>query len=226
MFRRVICTPSILLVLLAVASLSAPAQQQTASLEVRGYSGEAGIVRVNGRPFVDLEALVRITGGSVSFEGGRAVLTLPSGEAGAEPANLAPAGPGFSRPFMSAGIEALASMREWGSTLVVAIRNGFPIGSSLNPYRGRAADQVRLAATAVSSDDDRRGMELLKREFDGVQAWSDKLVNARNTMSAANYTMSEDALQRDPMFQDIVQCGQFLAQMFAGGSFQESAACH
>jgi hypothetical protein len=214
------------LLLTANATIFAQAPRETGKLQIKGYPGEAAIVRVNGRPFVDLEALVRITGGAVAFESGRAVLTLPPAEtSGASPAGQ-PVNTGFSRPFMGAGIEAIASMREWGSTLVVAIRNGFPLGNAINPYRGRAADKVRLAAAAASTDDDRNGLELLRKELNDVQAWSDKLVNARNSMSAANFTMSETAMQEDPMFQGIVQCGQYLAQMLASGSFQEAGACH
>ena len=213
------------LLLMANATIFAQAPQETGKLQVRGYSGEAAIVRVNGRAFVDLQALAQITGSSVAFERGRVVLTLSPAETPGAPAASQPVSPGFSRPFMGAGIEALASMREWGSTLVVAIRNGFPLGNAINPYRGRAADKVRLAGAAASTDDDRNGLELLRKELNDVQAWSDKLVNARNSMSAANFTMSETAMQEDPMFQGIVQCGQYLAQMLASGSFQDAGAC-
>lgn len=215
------------LLLTCNATMLAQGPQETGKLQVRGYPGEAAVVRVNGRPFVDLQALAQITGSSVAFEGGRVVLVLPSAPSGESTAstNAQPVSSGFSRPFMGAGIEALASMREWGSTLVVAIRNGFPLGNAINPYRARAGEKVQLAAATASTADDRRGMELLRQEFNNVQAWSNKLVNARNTMSAANYTMSENALQEDPMFQGIVQCGQYLGQMFGSGSFQDAEAC-
>ncbi len=194
-------------------------------LQVNGYSGEAAIVQVNGRSYVDLQALAQITGSSVAFQAGRVVLTLPGTPALGDDSNSQAANTGFSRSFMAAGIEALASMREWGSTLVVAIRNGFPLGNTINPYRARAAEKVQLAASATSTDDDRSGLELLRQEFSNVQAWSNKLVNARNSMSAANLTMSETALQEDPMFQNILRCGQHLGQMFGSGSFQDAGAC-
>jgi hypothetical protein len=37
---------------------------------------------------------------------------------------------------------------------------------------------------------------------------------------------SEDPLKDDQDAQKIIRCGQFLAQMFAGGTFQDDAACH
>ncbi len=195
--------------------------QQTNSLVVRGYDGQAPVVMVEGRHFVDVEALAQITSGSVGFHDGRIELTLPAAAASATES-----GQEFSRPFMTAAIETIASMREWGSTLVVAIQNGYPVGSAMNAYRGRAMDRLRMASAAASTDTDRRGMELLQNELNNVQAWSYKLVNAQKTMSAGNLSTSEDALKNDEMYQKIVQCGQFLGPMLAGGTFQDDPSCH
>jgi hypothetical protein len=38
--------------------------------------------------------------------------------------------------------------------------------------------------------------------------------------------MSEHPLQNDEEAQKMMHCGQFLAQMFAGGTFQDDLACH
>jgi len=211
-------------ILVANAASLAQAAQEVGSMHVDGYPGEAAIVRVNGRAFVDLQALAQITGSSVVFERDRIVLTLPSTRPQSRSMG-SPASGGFSRSFMEAGIEALASMREWASTLVVTIQNGLAPGNAINPYGARAVEKVYLAATAASTDDDRSGMELLRKELSNVQDWSDKLVKARNSMSAANYTMSGSAIQEDPMFQNALRCGQYLAQMFASGSFQDGGAC-
>ena len=37
---------------------------------------------------------------------------------------------------------------------------------------------------------------------------------------------AEHALKDDEEAQKMIQCGQFLGQMFAGGTFQDDAACH
>jgi hypothetical protein len=217
--------PAVFGILLLLGSFAlGQTQQQAGSLVVRGYSGQAQVVSIQGRAFVDVEALAQITSGSLGFNNGRIELTLPG--ASGTTADVQPAQPGFSRPFMTSGIETIASLREWGSALIVAIQNGFPIGNTMNVYRGRAMDSLRIASAAVATDSDRNGLELLRNEFNNVQAWSNKLVNARNTMSAADLTMSEDALKSDPMYQGIVQCGQFLGQMLAGGTFQDDASCH
>jgi len=212
--------------LLMVGLAPANAQQQAGALLVKGRPGQATVIQVNGRAFVDVEALAQITEGSLSFERDRITLTLPVSDAAGASTDTQPARLGFSQAFMSAAIEAMASMREWGSTLVLAIQNGYPVGNTMTVYRGRAADRVRLASAAVTTDSDRSGLELLTNEFKNVQAWSDKLVQAQKSMSAGNLTMSEDALQNDPMFQGIVRCGQFLGPMLASGTFQDDAACH
>jgi hypothetical protein len=220
MFLPSNCTLLVTGILLTFGSF-AFGQQQTGALVVRGYAGQAPVVNIQGRAFVDVEALAQITNGSVGLNNGRIELTLPHppDTEGAQPA-------GFSRPFMSASIEAIACMREWGSTLVVAIQNSYPVGNAMPVYRGRALDRLRAAEASIATDSDRSGFDLLRNEFTKVQAWSDKLVNAQKTMSAGNLATSEDALKQDPLFQGIVQCGQFLGQMLAGGTFQDDSSCH
>lgn len=214
--------PAVLASFLCLMSVvSAPGQQQSRSLVVRGYPGQAPVVTVQGRAFVDVEALAQITSSSLGFNAGTIEMTLPG--ASAVP-DTPPAG--FSQGFMTAAIETIASMREWGSTLVVAIQNSYPVGNSMNVYRGRAMDRLRIAAASVSTDSDRSGLQLLQNEFNRVQDWSYKLVNAQKTMSAGELSTSDDALKNDPMYQGIVQCGQFLGQMLASGTFQDDASCH
>jgi hypothetical protein len=132
---------------------------------------------------------------------------------------------------MRAAIEAMASIREWGGMLQVIVENGYPVGkatagNTIGAYQGRAADSVTLAQAATSTDDDHRGLELLRNEFANVQAWAESFVDARNSLRAANLSTSENPLKDDQDAQKIIGCGQFLAQMFAGGRFEDDAACH
>jgi hypothetical protein len=59
-----------------------------------------------------------------------------------------------------------------------------------------------------------------------VQTWAESFVDARNSLSAVNLTTSEHPLTDDYEAQKIIHCGQFLGQMFAGGTFEDDAACH
>jgi len=215
------------LALLIVVMAIAQTQHEKESLIVQGYTGEANIVRYHGRVFVDAQDLAQITKGSLRFVGGQAVLTwpeLPAADGDAAKAD-------FSRPFTKAAIEAMASIREWGGTLLAVVQNGYPVtktaaGYTIAAYQARAADSIALASTAASNDADRRGLELLKDEFNNIKVWSDAFVTARSSMSAADLTTSEDVLKNDEDAQKLVHCGQYLAQMFAGGSFKDDAACH
>ena len=216
--------------LVMVVVATAQTQRAREVLSVQGYEGLANVMRNHERMFVDVEDLARITKGSLSFEEDRIILTLPPRN-GFEPAGDDARESGFSRPFTKAAIEAMASIREWGGTLLATVQNGYPVakttaGYTIAAYQGRAADSIALASTAASTDSDHRGLELLNNEFNNVQAWSEVFVKARSSMSAVDLTTSEDALKSDPDAQKLVRCGQFMAQMFAGGTFQDDAACH
>lgn len=208
----------------------AQTQVQRETLSVQGYQGQATVIRNQGRMFVDVQDLARITKSSLSFEEDQILLTLaPSGAA--EPASDPGTKPGFSPAFMRTAIEAMASIREWGGMLQVIVENGYPVGkatagNTIRAYQGRAADSVALAQAAASTDDDHHGVELLRNEFSNLQAWAESFVDARNSLRAANLSTSENPLKDDQDAQKIMRCGQFLAQMFAGGTFQDDAACH
>jgi len=216
-------------VLLMVAMAMAQSQRERETLTVRGYQGQASVIRYQGRVFVDAQALAQITNGSLSFEKNRIILALPGPDGSSSSGDVHTSG--FSRPFIKAAIEAMASIREWGGMLMVTVQDGYPVGNSMVgntivAYQDRAADNVALASAAASTASDSRGLELLQNEFNNVQVWSDRFVEARRSMSAANLTVSEGALNNDEDAQKILRCGQFLAQMFAGGTFQDDALCH
>ena len=216
--------------LTVVVSVSAQTQRQGEALSIQGYPGRANVTRLQGRLLVDVQELAQITNGSISFETGRITLTM-HGCGGSEPVVDDASSAGFSRPFVKAAIEAMASIREWGGMLMITVQNGYPVGNNMAgntimAYQGRAADSVALASSAASNDSDYRGLELLRNEFSHVQSWADRFSKARSSLSAANLTMSESALNDDDEVQRMIHCGQFLAQIFAVGAFQDDASCH
>ena len=220
--------------LVGLGKAQAPATQQSGTLIVNGHSGEAPVIQASGRSYVDVEALARITNGSVRFNGTQITLTLPAPVRGARMtvpggrqasgANAAAApAPGFSQGFLRAGIEAMAEVREWRSALETAVRYGFPPGDTwVNRYSGAAATGISLASAAVQTDDDRQGFQLLNNEFNNMQRLSDKMLTARKNM---NY-IAPDALEKDPLDQKLLACGRALAAMAGNGQFQDNAACH
>ena len=223
-------TTVVLAPLLVIAVMS-PAQTQgrRSTLVVQGCPAETPIVQVQGHALVDVQDLARITKGSLSFEQNRTILTLPGCDAPKTSGDDSRKS-GFSPAFTKAGIEAMASIREWGGMLMISVENGYPVGNTMagntiKASEGRASDNVGLASSAASTDSDYRGLELLKNEFNNVQGWSDRYMKARNSLSAANLSISESALKMDKEVQKMIQCGESLAQMFAGGTFQDEVAC-
>ena len=226
MKRRVIFGAMLMSAVMALAQTHVERE----TLSVPGYQGEATVIRNQGRMFVDVQDLARITKGSLSFEEDRIILTLAPSDA-SEPVDDTATKSGFSPAFMRAAIEAMASIREWGGMLQVVVQNGYPVGkamegNTIRAYQGRASDSIALASAAASTDDDHRGLELLRNEFNNLQAWDERFVDARNSLRATNLSTSENPLKNDQDAQKIIRCGQFLAQMFVGGTFQDDAACH
>ena len=216
-------------ILLFGTVLWAQSKPQTNTLVVQGQPGEAQVVEIDGKSYVDLKSLVEITNGSLSFKGDRIVLTLPSSGAGTpEPDITVPTSPsGLSQGFMKAGIETLALMREWASPLSYAIQNNYHVTEDwVANYREQAATGLRTASAAVTTDADANALQLLNHEFDAMRQWSDKLVQAKESMDTAKYSMSPDALRNDPLSQKIITCGHFLATMLGSSTFQDSPACH
>lgn len=222
------CSLVALSLVMILTSVFGQTKQQRRTLVVNGQSGEAAVVQVDGRLYVDLGTLVSIANGSVAFQGNRIVVTVPSSanEPLARQSDHA-ADSGFSREFMRAGIEEIALMREWASPLAYAIQNGYPVTEQwVAGYREQAANGLRLAAVAVTTEADRSAIQLLTNEFEAVKEWSNKLVEARKSMDTAKYAMSASALQNDPLSQKIVTCGRFLGPMLASGQFQDDPSCH
>jgi hypothetical protein len=171
---------------------------------------------------VDVLAVASIGKGSVSFSGPGIVLEFPAVASGATPV-----GSTLSQEFMKAGIEEIARLREWATTLASAIRGSYGVTDEwVNGYRDQASQSLQLADAAASTDGDRNAAQLLHRAFDLVQQWSDQLVAAKKSMDTAKYTTSPNALREDPLSQKLITCGHFVTQMLGSGSFQDDPSCH
>jgi hypothetical protein len=203
--------------------LSQPAPSNKA-LVISGQPGQAPVVQIAGRSYVNIEALAQLTNGSLSFSGSQITLTLPgaSGSAASAPANQ-PASSGFSKDFMRAGIEVGSSIREWRTALSSAVQNGYPVTDDfVASYRNQAATNLRLASVVASTDSDRSAYQLLSNVFDNMQKLSNKILAARKGMSY----MSADKLRDDPLNQQILSCARSLAAMATAGQFQDDGSCH
>ncbi len=200
--------------------------QQNLTLSVTGQPGQIPILQMNGKSYVNIDALARLTSSSLSFKGNQVILTPPGSTPSTPPPALAasqPVSTEFSKEFMRAGIEEMSVIREWRGALVNAVQNGYPVTDAfVATYRGQAMTNLRLASVAVSTDSDRNAYQLLSNEFDNMQKLSNKVLAARKDMKY----ITADALKDDPLDQKVLSCARALAAMASSGQFQDDGSCH
>lgn len=194
---------------------------------VNGKRGEVLIYEIDGQAFVDLEDLARIGSGSLKFQGHQIVLSLPVSP-GNTPApastNSQPTDTGLSDAFMRAAIEDLGIIENWQNIVAYGVRLGIPgNGNPLVSVRDKAAEGLRLAIVASSTDSDRSALQLLTNHFNNVQQWVNTLVESRKNMDAAAYLPS--ALNNDPLYQKILNCSTSLGTMLPSGTFTDDGSC-
>jgi hypothetical protein len=197
-----------------------PDSQPGSTLAVTGHPGTTPLVEMNGRSYVDLEALTRLIEGSLSYKQNDVTLTLPStpGEAPAAEATQ-----GFSKPFVKAGIEQMSVIREWRIGIVNAVKGNYPISEEWVSAQKRQADtNLRLASEAASTEDDRSGVPMLTAEFKNMQKLSDRILAKRRK---ATYVPPR-SLDNDPLDQRILACARSMAAMLENNAFQDDANCH
>lgn len=214
--------------LVFVSTLVAQSELQSRTLVINGQSGKAMVYRVDGQWFIDLETLVHIANGSVTFHGDQIILTLPGpGVTAVNDHASGAATEAMTRGFMTEAVQDLATIKNWYTIMAHAIQRGVPgDGSQLVLFHDRAAEGLRLATVHASSRADRDALQLLTNHFNQVDHWKTKLVDARKSMSTANYSITPNSLDTDPEYQKIVTCNQSLATILSTGQFQPSDSCH
>lgn len=199
---------------------------QKHTLAVAGHAGELAVVEMDGRSYIEIEALARLTNGSLSFKGFQIVLTLPPSGTNAEGAVAAaskPVATGFTKEFLKAGIEQMSVIREWRSTLINAVQRGFPVTDDWTTgFSTQAQQNLRLVSVAASSESDRNALQLLTNEFNNMRALTDRFLEANRSRTYIPTT----ALDNDPLDQRILSCGHALAAMAANNQFIDDASCH
>lgn len=194
--------------------------QQINSLAVSGLPGQANVVQVQGRNYVEVGGLAQITNGSVSFNGNQIVLTIPGLGGGTA---AAPPTQGLSKDFLSAGIEAMAQMREWHAALKNAIERSYPIsGDWIAPLQRQAQQSLSLTQVAASTEGDKNAFTLLSNEFNNMNKLSNKYLGMAKNLQY----IDSNALSTDPLEQRLVACGHSLVAMVSSEQFVDDGACH
>jgi hypothetical protein len=201
--------------------------QQITSLSVSGQPGQAQVVQVQGRNYVDINGLTRILNGSISFSGNQIVLTLSgsngNGGGSDSSATTPPPPQGLSKDFLNAGIEAMSQVREWHAALKTAIERSYPISNDwIAPLRRQAQQALRLAEVAASTPDDKNAYQLLANAFNMMAKLSDKYLGMASNVSY----IDPNSLSNDPTEQRLITCGHSLVSMASSGQFVDDGSCH
>lgn len=218
--------PCALLILLGVAA--SQSSHSSRSLSINGHTGNATVYQIDGRTYVDLESLVRVGNGTLSFKGDQITLSFPAPDGDSTRSDHQGSADGnLSTEFMTASVKTVAVLKEWTNTLSYGVQRGVPgDGSRLVVFHDRGSEALRLAAVAASSRADQDALQLLTNQFNTLSAWSDKLVGERRNMDTGKYSISADALKNDDTYQKFTACTGFLNKMLPSGTYQDDSSCH
>jgi hypothetical protein len=196
------------------------AGQATDSLSIAGQAGSAKVVQVDGHNYVEVEGLARLTNGSINFNGNRIVITLPGTDATLPTPAAAPTG--FSKDFVTAGVEAMAQQREWRAALKNAIESGYPLTENwLSALRAKAQQALRIASVSTNTAADRNALPFLTNQFNNMSTLSDKYLK----MSVSMTYIDAKSLDNDALNQKIVACTHSLASMATANDFIDDGSC-
>ena len=207
--------------LLVLETGMAQAPKQSTTLTINGYAGNAPLVQIGGKSYVEVEALARLTGGSVKFQANRITLTLPA----STPVTAAPQPEkkGFSPEFLKAAIEEMAAIREWRIAIVNAVQNNSPVSEDWISTQHRLAEKnLALASAAASTDDDRSAYPLLSAEFKNMQTLSEQYIATRKQATF----ISPDTFHSTPLEDQILSCARGFVSMTGNHEFQDQPSCH
>ena len=223
MHRNTIRRSVMLVTILLLPALILGAQQIN-SLLINGPRGQAKVIQVQGKNYVEVDEFARVTGGSLRFVGNQIILTLPeSGDSSAQMGQSAPApSPGLSKPFLSAGIETMREILEWHAALKNGIERGYPLSDTwFGNYRRQIQSSLVQTEAAASTDTDRRAFPLLVNEFNNMGALTDKYLRITTNRDY----LAPDSLSNDPLEQKLLTCWRSMASMASSNQFVDDGSC-
>lgn len=173
--KRTLLLSLSLIFLLGVRAIA----QQDLRLVVVGQSGQIPILQMNGKSYVDVDALARLTNSSVSFKGNQVILT-PSGSAPSAP-------PVASEPSAAAG------------HLMLLATQGQPV----DPQSSDAPDQIKPAATdqkpAAAESEEANTAALAKAAQNPVADLISVPLQNNTNFNIGPYSRDQDVLNIQPV---------------------------
>jgi len=214
--------------------LAQTAATPTKTLIVNGKSAGAVAREIDGHTYIEIEALARSMNGTVTIDPDRILLTIPVTVANpvAVAANVPANVPAkvvkrdISPDFRRAAIAELSDIREWRGAVGAMVTYGLAASDqTASDYHDRCEDGLNEASVAVETESDGRALELLKREFENMNAWANQILAERKKLNGAR-TVTANSLQNDHALAGITACGRFLSAMIVSGDFNDDGSCH
>jgi hypothetical protein len=191
-------------------------------LIVNGKATEVAVLQMDGRSYIDIETLARITNGSVTMDPNQIVLTIPAGSA---EASAPQAAQGLSKDFASAAIATLAEMKEWKGALGAMLTFGLAVDSTwAQAYQDQVKTSLDQASVVASTSADQNALQVLGTQFANLAKWESDLVAERQALNGAR-TVVPNALQNDPVLAKFSKCSRFLSGMLVSGVYVDNASC-
>jgi len=214
---------SMMLVTTLLLPLLALVAQETSALLIDGRQGQAKVIQVQGKNYVEVDEFARITGGSLRFVGNQIVLSLPGGDAQAQAAQSEPQpAAGLSKPFLTGGIETMREILEWHAALKNGIERGYPLSDTwFGNYRRQIRSSLAQTQAAASTDLDQKAFPLLANEFNTMNALTDKYLK----IAGSRDYLAPNSLDSDPLNQKLLACWQSLASMASSNQFVDDGSC-
>jgi len=217
--RRNAIRSSMMLVTILLLPLLVLVAQEASALLIEGQQGQARVIQVQGKNYVEVEGLARITGGSLRFAGNQIILSLPGSDT---PAQVAQPAAGFSKPFLTGGIETMREILEWHAALKNGIERGYPLSDAwFGNYRRQIRSNLAQTQAAASTDLDEKAFPLLTNEFNTMSALTDKYLK----ITGSRDYLAPDSLNSDPLDQKLLACWQSLASMASSNQFVDDGSC-
>ena len=221
--RRKAIRTSVMLAAILLLPLLILVAQETSSLLIEGPQGQTKVIQVQGKNYVEVDELARITGGSLGFVGNQIILTLPGSGDTSSQAQSAPAPPaGLSRPFLGEGIETMREILEWHAALKTAIERGYPLSDEwFGNYRRQSQSSLKHAEAVASTDTDQKAVPLLVNEFNNMGELTDRYLR----ITANRDYIAPDSLSSDPLDQKLLTCWHSLESMASSNRFVNDGSC-
>ena len=221
--RRNAIRSSIMLMTILLLPLLVLVAQETSALLIEGRQGQAKVIQVQGKNYVEVDEFARITGGSLRFVGNQIVLSLPGSDTQAQAAQSEPQpAAGLSKPFLTGGIETMREILEWHAALKNGIERGYPLSDTwFGNYRRQIRSSLAQTQAAASTDLDQKAFPLLANEFNTMNALTDKYLK----IAGSRDYLAPNSLESDPLNQKLLACWQSLASMASSNQFVDDGSC-